>query len=135
MIVAGLLVQIISFGLFFVTSVVVHLRIIHAPTAKSLQDPGWKKTMSMLYVVNLLILFRSIFRVVEYMMGNDGYLFVNEWTLYAFDALPMVVVCFFFWRYWPGGIEFENEEEIGLKERIGRWTRLGSGRGDRGRKE
>ena len=30
---------------------------------------------------------RSIFRVIEYAMGQKGYLLSHEWTMYTFDSL------------------------------------------------
>lgn len=58
----------------------------------------------MLYVVSTLIMIRSIFRVVEYIMGHNGYPLRNEWTLYIVDALLMFgVVASFAWRF-PGGV-------------------------------
>ena len=35
---------------------------------------------------------RSVFRIVEYVQGNDGFLLGHEWFLYVFDATLMVVL-------------------------------------------
>ena len=43
----------------------------------------------MLYATSGLILVRSIFRVVEYLQGHDGYLVKSEAWMYVFDALLM----------------------------------------------
>ena len=96
-ILAGLLVQIMFFGLFITTSTVFHSR-----CRKHLMDDGldqglpWEKMMLMLYSVSLLIMVRSIFRVVEYVQGNAGYLLRREWPLYVFDALLMVTTMVIF---------------------------------------
>ena len=34
---------------------------------------------------------RSVYRVVEFAMGVDGYLFKHEWCLYVFEAAPMFI--------------------------------------------
>ena len=34
---------------------------------------------------------RSVFRVVEFALGVDGYPFTNEWPLYVLEAVPMLV--------------------------------------------
>ena len=52
----------------------------------------WKKMLYILYSVSALILFRCTFRLIEYAMGNAAYLIAHEWTLYCFDAVPMVLV-------------------------------------------
>ena len=63
-----------------------------------------QKIMVMLYVVSALIMVRSIFRVVEYIMGSDGYLLKNDWILYVFGAaLTIGVVGMLAWRY-PDGL-------------------------------
>lgn len=49
-----------------------------------------------LYLGSFLIMVRSIFRVVEYLQGFDGYLLKHEAYLYVFDALLMVLVMVLF---------------------------------------
>lgn len=59
----------------------------------------------MLYAVSALIMIRSIFRVVEYIMGQNGYPLEHEWTLYIFDScLMFAVTVIFYWRY-PNELE------------------------------
>jgi hypothetical protein len=41
-------------------------------------------------------MFRSIFRVVEYLQGNNGFLLRHEYFLYIFDALLMFIVMIIF---------------------------------------
>lgn len=54
--------------------------------------------MYVLYVASGLIMIRSVFRVIEYLQGNNGYLLRHEFFLYIFDALLMLVVmCLFNW--------------------------------------
>jgi hypothetical protein len=45
-----------------------------------------------LYVVSLLILVRSVFGLIEYAGGSDGYLISHELFLYIFDALLVLGV-------------------------------------------
>lgn len=65
----------------------------------------------MLYAVSVLIFIRSVFRIVEYGFGTDGYPLRHEWTLYTFDSVPMAIVAGVFWWWFPsvlvtkGGIE------------------------------
>ncbi|VUC26719.1 unnamed protein product [Clonostachys rosea] len=104
-ILGGLFVQIIVFGIFVITSALFHSRYnstqaAHITYADS--DQQWRKIMHMLYAVSGLIMVRSTFRVVEYIMGHDSYLLANEWPLYVFDAVLMFfVVVLFGWRF-PG---------------------------------
>lgn len=94
-IVGGLVVQILFFGFFLVVAAVFHLRISKNPTAES-RDVPWKRHINTLYAASILILIRSIFRVVEYQQGNDGYLLGHEVFLYIFDAILMLGVMVLF---------------------------------------
>lgn len=91
-ILAGLAIQIVLFGLFCVTAVVFHVRMRNWPSAESVKaGVTWQRTLGMLYGSSGLIMVRSVFRVIEYALGRDGYPLQNEWTLYVFDALLMVL--------------------------------------------
>ncbi|KAM7195855.1 RTA1 like domain containing protein [Rhypophila sp. PSN 637] len=92
-IIAGLFVQIVVFGFFVVTSVVFHRRIVARPTQQAVEGVvPWRKYLWILYAVSVLIMVRSIFRVVEYVQGNAGYLIRREYFLYIFDAVLMFLV-------------------------------------------
>ena len=89
-IIAGLFVQIVVFSFFVVTAASFHKRRLSAGPA-----PGsvpWRRHLTVLYVVSAIILVRSIFRVVEYLQGNNGYLISHEIFLYIFDAILMAAV-------------------------------------------
>ncbi|OBT98627.1 hypothetical protein VE01_03601 [Pseudogymnoascus verrucosus] len=105
MILGGLGIQLLMFGLFWLTAVLFHLKIRKNPTTESYTiDAKWEQYLGMLYMVSALIMIRSIFRVAEYVMGNDGYLLMNEWPLYVFDATLMFgVTVLFYWRH-PGAL-------------------------------
>jgi len=72
LVVAGLFIQLVFFGLFVIATAVFHVRMSRMPTPKSLELPWWKKHMISLYIVSILIFIRSIVRVVEYLQGFDG---------------------------------------------------------------
>ena len=92
-VVAGVGVQIAFFGFFMIVAFIFHGRVRHHPTPKSQSNAlPWQKHMYALYAASMLIMVRSIFRVVEYMQGNNGYLMRHEWFLYIFDALLMFTV-------------------------------------------
>ncbi|KAJ4298051.1 hypothetical protein N0V90_005950 [Kalmusia sp. IMI 367209] len=120
-ILGGLFVQIIIFGLFVVIAAMFHARLKRQPTQASLdRSSTWRSTMVMLYMVSALIMVRSIFRVVEYIMGSDGYPLRNEWTLYVFDAVLMFgVVAAFTWRFLGGVVPRKHSnrdaEEVSMQ--------------------
>ena len=90
-VVGGLWVQIVFFSCFIVVATIFHARLLKNPTARSLSaDVPWRKHLITLYVGSTLILVRSIFRVIEYLQGNDGYLLRREVFLYIFDSVLML---------------------------------------------
>jgi len=110
---AGLGVQLAAFGFFSVIGLrfnilARHLGEITADTnhiaghSKRPKSPNW---MGLLIAVNTscaLILVRSIYRVVEFATGVDGYVSVHEWTFYCFDALPILPIFLIFAVMPPG---------------------------------
>lgn len=91
LIVGGLFVQLVFFGLFVITSALFQTKSrAHVKTLPA--SVTWKKHLYVLYFTSILILIRSVFRVIEYLQGNDGYLLSNEVFLYIFDAVLMLAV-------------------------------------------
>ncbi|KAL1959731.1 hypothetical protein VTO42DRAFT_1317 [Malbranchea cinnamomea] len=103
-VVGGLFVQIAFFGFFIITSVIFHYRLANNPTVLSHSTP-WRRHLYALYGASVLILIRSIFRVIEYLQGNSGYLLSNEVFLYIFDALLMAMVMIIFNLVHPSEIK------------------------------
>lgn len=90
-VVGGLFIQIVFFSCFITVATIFHSRLRKNPTQRSMaQDIPWKKHLIALYIASTLILIRSIFRVIEYIQGNDGYLLRREVFLYIFDAVLML---------------------------------------------
>ncbi|RDW64888.1 RTA-like protein [Coleophoma cylindrospora] len=103
LVVAGLCIQIIFFGLFVFSSLLFHVRINRNPTVAS-EAVAWKKYIYALYASSVLILIRSIFRVALFADGNDSVLARNEAFVYIFDALFMLAVLVIFNVVHPGQI-------------------------------
>ncbi|KAK5133209.1 hypothetical protein LTR08_008044 [Meristemomyces frigidus] len=92
-IIVGLFAQIVFFGLFIVVTITFHRRFVrHEPEKALLDRQVWHRQLWALYIGSMLILIRSIVRVVEYLMGNDGFILRREYFLYVFDATPMFLV-------------------------------------------
>ncbi|KAL3472567.1 RTA1 like protein [Aspergillus californicus] len=98
--IGGLCVQLIFFTFFVLTSAIFHRRIRSNPTRRALQlgqTPNqtmlrrWQSALWGLYIASALILIRSVFRLIEYAQGNDGYLIGHEAFMYVFDAMLMAI--------------------------------------------
>ncbi|KAE8376537.1 RTA1 like protein-domain-containing protein [Aspergillus bertholletiae] len=90
---AGLLVQIVSFGIFIVISLRFHF-ISRNPTIVPLAH-RWTTLLLCINVSCMFIFARSVYRLVEFCQGADGYLNLHEWNSYVFDAtiiLPAAVI-------------------------------------------
>lgn len=100
-IVAGLCVQLVFFGAFVITSLIFHIKILRGPTIESerfmdkhgsIWPRDWRGVLFACYSASVLILIRSVYRLVEFVQGNDGYVISHEVFLYVFDAAMMFLV-------------------------------------------
>ena len=69
----------------------------------------------MLYACSALITVRSVFRVVEYIMGTDGFLLSHEWPTYSFDAVLMLAVQVIFVVWFPDKLNVKGNAEDEVK--------------------
>lgn len=104
MVILGLVIQVLSFGLFIVTAVIFHRRL-GVVAFRVANDIDWIGIMMMLYTTSALVMIRSIYRLVEYSQGMDGYLMSNEWPAYVFDAVPMFTVTIIFFFKFPSQLQ------------------------------
>ncbi|KAH8651457.1 RTA1 like protein-domain-containing protein [Ilyonectria robusta] len=113
-IIIGLAVQILFFGLFMISTLIFHRRINRDPTQRSLViTVPWRRLLVVLYVTSLLILVRSVFRVIEYVMGHDGVLQSKEVFIYVFDILLMAGVAIIFNVFHPSEVLTAPRKERG----------------------
>jgi hypothetical protein len=101
--VGGLAVQLAFFSVFIVTCVIFHCRVRQSPTHEATvllarlreqKRRRWESVLVGLYAASVLILVRSIFRIIEYVQGNNGYLISHEVFMYVFDSALMFLTMF-----------------------------------------
>lgn len=108
-IVGGLGIQILVFGFFIIVAGIFNLRIRKVPTEKSTSVAvPWQRHLFVLYAASALIMVRSIFRIIEYVMGGNGVLLQHEYYLYIFDAVLMFLVTVLFIVWHPSNIISKN---------------------------
>lgn len=122
-ILGGLIIQIVFFGIFIVVELIFHYRVLKHPNecARVTRNVpsrfnNWNSILIILLVCSILIFIRSIFRLIEYIQGNDGYLISHEVFLYCFDATLMFLNMVFFTsqdigRYYVGFRTFKSGTE------------------------
>ncbi|KAJ3317575.1 hypothetical protein HDU93_004075, partial [Gonapodya sp. JEL0774] len=82
--IGGLVIQVISTALFFTLAVVIGRR-------ASAVAGSWHRVMYILQIGSLLILTRSIYRVIEFSGGFDSSIARQESLLYVLDVLLMFI--------------------------------------------
>lgn len=96
-IIGGLVVQILFFGFFLISALVFQRRLTSHPTAEgAAAHLPWRNHLYALHTSSILVLVRSVVRVVEYVEGTDGFLMSNEVFIYVFDGLLMFVLMVIF---------------------------------------
>lgn len=96
-IIMGLFVQIIFFGFFIIVAGLFDRKLRKYPIPRAFdREIPWRKHLNILYATSLLILVRSLFRLVEYIQGNKGYLLRHEVYLYVFDSLLIFIAMVIF---------------------------------------
>lgn len=96
-ILVGLVLQLVSFGIFIAAAAIFHYRMTRNPTTISytMDSRGqmqWKGVMYLLYFSGGLIFIRSVFRFIEFTGGSDSIIMKSEAYLYICDSLLMFVV-------------------------------------------
>lgn len=92
-VIAGLALQVATFIVFLAATLDVQLATSRAATTQhDAADLKWKKMLRIVYTLSALILFRCVFRLIEYSLGNAAYPIAHEWNVYVFDGVPMLTV-------------------------------------------
>lgn len=118
-IVSGLVLQIVTFGVFLAAAVAFHIRYSRLLScARPEAGLPWRKVLLMLYTVSALIMVRSVFRVAEYIQGREGYSMTHQWTLFVFDSsLMFLVTVAFFVMYHPDDMTRSDQEDEYIEAR------------------
>lgn len=87
-VIAGLVIQLLSFACFVITAAIFHYRV--KRQGFSQDRPGlWPVQIIVLYIGSALIFVRILVRVIEFAQGNNGFIISHEVFLYTLDAVPM----------------------------------------------
>jgi RTA1 like protein len=118
-IVGGLVIQLIFFGVFFIALIVFDFRCRRRSLRKSIVFENgnttlhWHTVIVALYIASTLISIRCVFRAIEFATGFDGYLQSHEVFFYVFDALPMAATLIIFNIIVPGYALKGERRELG----------------------
>ncbi|KAF9700270.1 hypothetical protein EKO04_001886 [Ascochyta lentis] len=120
-VIAGLALQVATFVVFLAAAIDCNVRLIRvkresASDAANHSNDAWKRMLHTLYTLSALILFRCVFRLIEYAMGNAAYLIAHEWTLYVFDGVPMFAVLVLLFVFQQRAMKSPSGEERKVDE-------------------
>ena len=98
-VIAGLVIQLLFFGFFMFVAFLFHWRVTKPASIYKISKAvrsrsgrfSWISLMWALYAACALILVRSVFRVIEFVQGNNGFIMSHEYLLYIFDGALMVL--------------------------------------------
>lgn len=101
-VVVGLAGQLLSFGFFLTIVIIFTKRMWWAPTHvanKGLIQKskffGWKHGLIALFLSSVAIMIRTVYRLIEFSLGNDSYLVRKESYFFYLDAaMIQLAVCF-----------------------------------------
>ncbi|KAF9972914.1 hypothetical protein BGZ73_003886 [Actinomortierella ambigua] len=106
----GVCAQGVSYSLFtaLLSIAVVRLVVERRRTKVNLPEEGWSEVnrntvmiVGGLYFSSLFIIVRSIYRIVEFVQGDEGYLISKEVFLFVLDAMPLVFAIGIWAIIWP----------------------------------
>ncbi|KAK1527161.1 uncharacterized protein CCOS01_07423 [Colletotrichum costaricense] len=109
-ILVGLFIQLVGFALFIAVTAVFHWRIFQERGQNLRYAASWEKFLWVLYGISVLVLIRSLFRVIEYIQGYNGYLQTTEVFLYVFDAALIFLVTFLLAVFHPSKVMTVDED-------------------------
>lgn len=77
--------------------------------------PPWRQLLRVLYIVDILIIARCVFRIVEFAQGRTGVLQRKEVWMYVFDGLLMVLVMVVLLVWHPSRLGNSHGKEEGVE--------------------
>ncbi|SCW00326.1 LAFE_0C01706g1_1 [Lachancea fermentati] len=88
----GLVVQVVFFAFFIINELRFAWRVRSVCPFYQYISKRWQFLNFTLLISSVLIMVRSIVRLVEFAQGSDGFIISHEYFIYVFDAIPILLV-------------------------------------------
>lgn len=102
---AGLAFGLISFCVFIFLTVWMTINVSRSMTRKEFESIGltrdWTRLMIPIFIGELCILVRTIYRLIEFAGGYSGHIYTTEWYLYVFDCVFMLITAAVWVPFFP----------------------------------
>ncbi|KAF4499193.1 Rtm1p [Fusarium agapanthi] len=109
-ILAGLALQVVILVIFLICAGVFHARLAKRGLIGGINPRLYLVAMlGELYTCAMLILFRNVFRLVEFGLGDDGYLQAHEWPIFVLDILLMAMVMALALSWYPADLQIHHD--------------------------
>jgi hypothetical protein len=106
-ILAGLALQIVAFGVFVICTACFQKRVVSASfQLKLATELPWQRFIYGLYAISLLFAVRNITRIIEFQQGSDGAMLSHEAYLYVLDGCVMLAIVTIFLILHPGRLRW-----------------------------
>jgi len=115
--IVGFAIQIVSFGIFFLISILYRVRTKRAGVEKG----KWSRALAALYVACAFLLVRNVYRVVEFLTASgstSGYFLTHEVFYYLFEPLPILLTVYSVLAFYPG-FAIPNDKSIRMDNSLG----------------
>jgi hypothetical protein len=110
--IGGLGINLVSFCFFAVVTVHLHWTIYRRKVDFTGRE-RWIKMFYALYLSMILLIIRSIYRIVEFSLGFRGYLAIHEIYFYIFECLLIIFAFALFLPLHPGiWMSFEDRDRL-----------------------
>lgn len=110
--IGGLGINLVSFCFFAVVTVHLHWTIYRRKVDFTGRE-RWIKMFYALYLSMILLIIRSIYRIVEFSLGFRGYLAIHETYFYIFECLLIIFAFALFLPLHPGiWMSFEDRDQL-----------------------
>lgn len=99
--IAGLVINLISFCCFAVVTFHFHWSVTRYKVDHTGKEK-WIKMFYALYISMMLLIIRSVYRIVEFLLGFRGYIAIHELYFYIFECLLIIFAFALFIPLHPG---------------------------------
>ncbi|KIW07972.1 uncharacterized protein PV09_01871 [Verruconis gallopava] len=115
---AGLATQLATVIFFLFLLWIFSQRAYFGPHKREGAPDKWEKAFEAVVFSTTMIAARSVYRLIEFALGIDGYPFSNEWPFYVFEATPMLFAITIYCLWFPPGyLPKKRFSELQIEER------------------
>ncbi|KAK9452821.1 RTA1 like protein-domain-containing protein [Dipodascopsis uninucleata] len=115
---AGMIIQLVSFILFFAAFVYFYVNMTREPTQEFYSVSHFERHALGMFIACIVILIRTIYRLIEFRITDPSSVIVNqEWCFYVFDAAMMAILAIALAVFHPNTVQTLDTASLGSTEK------------------